>query len=46
MSDFDVVLIVQSNRIVTSKDTWRRAESQQFLLVCEECRSDPLNPRN
>ncbi len=28
MSDFDILVIVRSNRIVNSKDTWRRAETR------------------
>jgi predicted nucleotidyltransferase/HEPN domain-containing protein len=33
MSDFDIMVIVRSNRIVNSKDTWRRAESRAQRLV-------------
>ncbi len=28
LSDFDILVIVRSNRIVNSKDTWRRAETR------------------
>jgi predicted nucleotidyltransferase/HEPN domain-containing protein len=28
LSDFDIMVIVRSNRIVNSKDTWRRAETR------------------
>ncbi len=28
MSDFDILVIVRSNQIVNSKDTWRRAETR------------------
>jgi HEPN domain-containing protein/predicted nucleotidyltransferase len=28
MSDFDILVIVRSNKIVNSKDTWRRAEAR------------------
>ncbi len=33
MSDFDILVIVRSNRIVNSKDTWRRAETRARRLV-------------
>ncbi len=33
MSDFDIMVVVRSNRIVNSKDTWRRAESRAQRLV-------------
>ena len=33
MSDFDIIVIVRSNRIVNSKDTWRRAEARARRLV-------------
>ena len=33
LSDFDIMVIVRSNRIVNSKDTWRRAESRAQRLV-------------
>jgi HEPN domain-containing protein/predicted nucleotidyltransferase len=33
MSDFDIMVIVRSNRIVNSKDTWRRAEARAQRLV-------------
>jgi predicted nucleotidyltransferase/HEPN domain-containing protein len=33
MSDFDIMVIVRSNRIVNSKDTWRRAETRAQRLV-------------
>ncbi len=33
MSDFDILVIVRSNRIVNSKDTWRRAEARAQRLV-------------
>jgi predicted nucleotidyltransferase len=33
MSDFDILVIVRSNRIVNSKDTWRRAETRAHRLV-------------
>jgi uncharacterized protein len=33
MSDFDILVIVRSNRIVNSKDTWRRAETRAQRLV-------------
>jgi predicted nucleotidyltransferase/HEPN domain-containing protein len=32
MSDFDIMVIVRSNRIVNSKDTWRRAETRARRL--------------
>ena len=28
MSDFDILVIVRSNQLVTSTDTWRRAETR------------------
>ncbi len=33
MSDFDILVIVRSNRIVNSLDTWRRAEARAHRLV-------------
>ncbi len=33
MSDFDILVIVRSNRIVNSTDTWRRAETRAHQLV-------------
>jgi HEPN domain-containing protein/predicted nucleotidyltransferase len=33
MSDFDIMVIVRSHRIVNSKDTWRRAETRAQRLV-------------
>jgi predicted nucleotidyltransferase/HEPN domain-containing protein len=33
MSDFDILVIVRSNRIVNSTDTWRRAEARAHRLV-------------
>jgi len=32
MSDFDILVIVRSNKIVNSKDTWRRAENRARRL--------------
>ena len=32
LSDFDIMVIVRSNRIVNSKDTWRRAETRARRL--------------
>jgi predicted nucleotidyltransferase/HEPN domain-containing protein len=33
LSDFDIMVVVRSNRIVNSKDTWRRAEARAQRLV-------------
>jgi HEPN domain-containing protein len=33
MSDFDIMVVVRSNRIVNSKDTWRCAEARAQRLV-------------
>jgi predicted nucleotidyltransferase/HEPN domain-containing protein len=33
MSDFDILVIVRSNHIVNSKDTWRRAETRARRLA-------------